>query len=161
MRAVVQRVREAEVSVDGVSVGRIGRGLVLLVGLAVDDGEDAVIWMARKLAGLRLFDDPLHAGQRSVVEAGAEMLAVSQFTVVADCHKGRRPSYDAAMPAVQAAGLFERFVTALRAEGGAVETGRFGATMEVRLVNDGPLTLIVDSPPTVRVVSPRGQNPDP
>jgi D-aminoacyl-tRNA deacylase len=146
VRVVVQRVREAEVTVDGVSVGRIGRGLVLLAGLAKDDDETAVQWMARKIAGLRIFDDATHGMQASVVEIGGDVLAVSQFTVMADCRKGRRPSYDGAMPAEKAAALFDRFVTHLRAEVGAVATGRFGATMHVRLVNDGPFTIIVDSP---------------
>lgn len=146
MRVVVQRVREAEVTVNGVAVGRIGRGLVLLAGLAKADSEDTVRWMARKIAGLRLFEDDTGTAQRSVVELGAEVLAVSQFTVVADCHKGRRPSYDGAMPSAEAAVLFEEFVRALRDEIGTVATGRFGATMEVRLVNDGPLTVIVESP---------------
>jgi D-tyrosyl-tRNA(Tyr) deacylase len=146
MRVVLQRVREAEVTVGGASVGRIGRGLVILGGLAVHDREETVRWMARKIASLRIFDDGTGAQERSVVEASAEVLAVSQFTVVADCRKGRRPSYDDAMPAGKAAGLFEHFVTALRGEVGSVTTGRFGATMHVRLVNDGPLTLVIDSP---------------
>jgi D-aminoacyl-tRNA deacylase len=146
MRVVVQRVREAEVVVDDASVGRIGSGLVLLVGLAVGDDPDAIAWMAHKIAGLRLFDD--HAGplRRSVGEVGGGVLAVSQFTLLADCRKGRRPSFDGALPASQAAPLFELFVARLRQEVAAVATGRFGTTMEVRLVNDGPFTLVIDSP---------------
>jgi len=150
MRVVVQRVREAEVAVDGVSVGRIGRGLVLLVGLAVDDGADDLAWMARKIASLRVFDDDTGALAASVGEIGGGVLAVSQFTLLADCRKGRRPSFDAAMPASDAAPLFDRFVERLRNEVGVVETGRFGASMEVRFVNDGPFTLVVESPRTSR-----------
>lgn len=146
MRVVVQRVREAEVAADGAVVGRIGRGLVLLVGLAVGDGADEVAWMARKIAGLRLFDGDAGALQGSVVEVGGGVLAVSQFTLLADARKGRRPSFDGAMPAAEAAPLFETFVARLREEIAVVATGRFGAAMEVRLVNDGPFTLIVDSP---------------
>lgn len=146
MRAVLQRVSEAEVSVAGRSVGSIGHGLVVLAGLADGDGEDDVVWMARKVAGLRLFDDGAGVAQQSVVEAGAAVLAVSQFTLVADCRKGRRPSYDRAMPTDAAALLFERFVAALQSEIANVATGIFGATMCVHLVNDGPYTLVIDSP---------------
>ncbi len=145
MRAVVQRVREADVTVDGLVVGRIGRGLVVLAGLARGDGIDEVVWMARKIAGLRVFDAA--AGERSVVEAGAAVLAISQFTLLADVRKGRRPSYDRALPSEAAAPLFERFVAELRAIVDTVATGRFGASMHVRLVNDGPFTLAIESPP--------------
>ncbi len=145
MRTVVQRVREAEVSVDGGSVERIGRGLVILVGIARGDGSDEAAWMARKIAALRVFDDEATGSQLSVVEARAEVLAISQFTLLADCGKGRRPSYDDAMPAEAALGLFERFVEELDAIVGVVATGRFGADMAVRLVNDGPFTLVIDS----------------
>jgi D-tyrosyl-tRNA(Tyr) deacylase len=153
MRVVIQRVREAEVTVDDVSVGRIGPGLVLLVGLAHGDGEPQLEWMARKVAGLRVFDDATGPSRASVVEVGGGLLAISQFTVVADCHKGRRPSYDAAMPSAEAARLFARFVELLRGEIAIVETGRFGATMHVHLVNDGPFTLVLDAP------RPRDLNP--
>ena len=149
MRAVLQRVLEAEVVVDGASIGRIGRGLVVLAGLAQSDGADDVEWMARKIAGLRVFE-VVGQAQQSVVEAGAAVLAVSQFTLMADCRKGRRPSYDAAMTSADAAHLFDRFVAALRAEIRTVETGRFGAMMRVRLVNEGPYTLVVDSPRSTR-----------
>lgn len=146
MRVVVQRVLEAEVLVDGVSVGRIGRGLALLVGLAVGDDQRDVEWMARKVAGLRVFDDGTVGAERSVVEIEGEVLAVSQFTLSADCRKGRRPSFDRAMPADDAAPLFERFCHALARDVGAVATGRFGARMHVRTNNDGPFTLVIDSP---------------
>lgn len=146
MRIVAQRVSEAEVTVDGASVGRIARGLLLLVGLGVDDGLEQVRWMAGKIAGLRVFDDATGAPSRlSVVEAGGAVLAVSQFTLLADCRKGRRPSYDGAMAAESACDLFERFVGELRMVVREVATGRFGADMRVRLVNDGPFTLVVDS----------------
>ena len=146
MRAVLQRVTEAEVVVEGTSIARIGRGLVVLAGLGTDDGLPDVNWMARKIASLRILDGAGSGAQQSVVEADAAVLAVSQFTLMADCRKGRRPSYDAAMVSGDAARLFERFVEALRAEIRTVETGRFGALMQVRLVNDGPYTLIVDAP---------------
>jgi D-tyrosyl-tRNA(Tyr) deacylase len=145
VRVVVQRVREADVTVDGDVVGRIARGLVVLAGLARGDGVDEVVWMARKIAGLRVFDDI--AERRSVVEVGGAVLAISQFTLIGDTRKGRRPSYDRALPSEAAAPLFERFVTELRGVVGSVATGRFGAHMDVRLVNDGPFTLVIDAPP--------------
>lgn len=148
MRVVVQRVRAAEVTVDGASVGRIGRGLVLLVGLAVGDGPDDLAWMARTIAGLRLFDGDAGPLQGSVVDVGGGVLAVSQFTLLADVRKGRRPSFDGALPAPEAASLFDAFVARLQELVGIVATGRFGATMEVHLVNDGPFTIVVDSPRT-------------
>jgi D-tyrosyl-tRNA(Tyr) deacylase len=150
----VQRVREAEVVVDGVAIAHIDRGLVILAGLGADDGLEDVEWMARKIASLRILDAVDSVALRSVVEADAAVLAVSQFTLMADCRKGRRPSYDAAMPSAEAARLFDAFVSALRAEIRMVETGRFGAAMEVRLVNDGPYTLIVDSPRASRARAP-------
>jgi D-tyrosyl-tRNA(Tyr) deacylase len=146
MRVVAQRVAEAEVSVDGVSVGRIGPGLLLLVGVAAGDGVEHAEWSARKIASLRIFDDESGApSRRSVTEVGGAVLAVSQFTLLADCRKGRRPSYDGAMPGAEAEVLFDRFVSELRTIVAQVETGRFGAEMLVRLVNDGPFTLVVDS----------------
>ena len=148
MRVVVQRVREAEVTVDGASVGSIGHGLVLLVGLAVGDGPAEADWMARKIAGLRLFDDADGPLRRSVGEVGGGVLAVSQFTLLADSRKGRRPSFDRAMPARDAEPLFASFVARLREAIAVVATGRFGAGMHVRLVNDGPFTLVIDSPRT-------------
>lgn len=149
MRVVIQRVLEAEVTVDGASAGRIGPGLVVLAGLGRDDREEDVTWMARKIATLRLLEDPDSNSERSVVETDAEVLAISQFTLLADCRKGRRPSYDRAQPADVAAGLFARFVDELRARVGRVATGRFGAHMCVHLVNDGPLTIVLDSPPAL------------
>jgi D-tyrosyl-tRNA(Tyr) deacylase len=143
-------VTEAKVLVDGAAIARIGRGLLVLAGLGTDDGVDDVTWMARKIASLRIFEVAGSVGRHSVVEADAEVLAVSQFTLMADCRKGRRPSYDAAMASSAAERLFESFVSALREEIRTVNTGRFGAMMTVHLVNDGPYTLIVDSPRTQR-----------
>lgn len=145
MRVVVQRVRAAEVFVDGRSVGSIGAGLLVLAGLGRDDGPAELAWMARKVAQLRVFDDVSARTQKSVAEIKGEVLVVSQFTLLADCRKGRRPSYDLAMPADAARPLFERFVEELRPLVGRVATGAFGADMRVHLVNDGPLTLVVDS----------------
>lgn len=159
MRVVIQRVREAEVIVDGATVGRIGVGLALLVGLEVGDGVPHVAWMARKIAGLRVFDGDDGPGRWSVGEIGGAVLAVSQFTLVADCRTGRRPSFDRAMPAGDAAALFEHFVTLLRAEVGSVATGRFGASMQVRLVNDGPMTLVIEAPGFAETARP-GQKSD-
>jgi D-tyrosyl-tRNA(Tyr) deacylase len=138
-------VREAEVTVDGVSVGRIGRGLVLLAGIAVGDGVADVAWMAAKIAGLRLFEDDKGGLQRSVVEIGGGILAISQFTLLADCRKGRRPSFDGAMRGPDAEPLFDAFVADLRDRVALVATGRFGNTMDVGLVNDGPFTIVVES----------------
>lgn len=149
MKVVIQRAREAQVIVGGECVGRIGAGLVVLAGLGRDDGEQDVVWMARKITTLRLFEDPATAVQRSVVEAGGALLVISQFTLLADCRRGRRPSYDRAMEADTATTLFERFIGELRAHAPHVATGRFGAHMQVHLVNDGPFTLIVESPGSV------------
>ncbi len=146
MRVVVQRVREAEVTADGEVLGRIGHGLVLLVGVAVGDGPADVAWMARKIAGLRVFDGDGRALRGSVADVDGGVLAVSQFTLLADARKGRRPSFDGAMPANEAAPLFDEFVARLREAIAVVATGRFGAAMEVRLVNDGPFTVILESP---------------
>lgn len=144
MRVVVQRVREAEVVVDDHSVARIGRGLLVLAGLGRGDGPTELAWMARKVVGLRVFDRASEGGQDSVVEVGGELMVVSQFTLLADCRQGRRPSYDRALPADVARPLFERFVDELRMYVRRVATGIFGADMSVRLVNDGPFTLVID-----------------
>lgn len=146
MRVVLQRVAEAEVTVGETPVGRIGRGLVLLVGIAVGDRSEHARWMAGKIAGLRVFDDDAGTpSSSSVVEIGGAILAVSQFTLLADCRKGRRPSYDRAMAASEAAAVFACFMEELRGVVPRVETGQFGADMRVRLVNDGPFTLVIDS----------------
>ncbi len=144
MRLVLQRVLSASVRVDGETVGAIGAGLLILAGVERDDGPEAVDRAAAKLAGLRVFEDASGRMTDSAVDVGAELLVVSQFTLAASLDKGRRPSFDNAAPAAQAAPLVERLVTALRARGLRVETGRFGARMEVELVNDGPVTFVLD-----------------
>lgn len=141
MRAVLQRVSRAEVRVDGEVVGAIGTGLVALVGVKPGDGPDQVALLARKIADLRI----LHHEQ-SVLDAGAEVLVVSQFTLYADTAKGRRPSWNAAAPGPVAEPVVEQVVAALRARGIRVATGVFGAHMEVDLVNDGPVTIVLDLP---------------
>jgi D-tyrosyl-tRNA(Tyr) deacylase len=145
MRAVVQRVRHAAVTVDGRVTGRIGPGLLVFAGVATDDGPADVEYIAGKLRDLRIFPDEHGRMNRSVVESGGGLLVVSQFTLHADCRKGRRPSFDAAAPAPLAETLYESLVAALRESGLAVETGVFQAHMEVDLLNDGPVTMLLDS----------------
>ena len=142
MRMVIQRVSRAEVRVDGEVVGRIDTGLVALVGLQRGDGDELIERAARRLATLRIFSDDHGRMNRGLDEVGGAVLAVSQFTLAGSIRKGRRPSFDHAMAGDQAAPLFERFLDLLRAEGVRVETGVFGALMDVELVNDGPVTLI-------------------
>ncbi len=145
MRAVVQRVARAEVRVDGRVVGRIGPGLVALVGVAKGDTEETGKALAEKLLNLRIFDDDEGRMNRSLLETGGGVLCVSQFTLLGDCRKGRRPSYDRAASPQEAQSLYEAFLESLRAPGVRVESGRFRAMMEVELVNDGPVTLLLDS----------------
>ncbi len=145
MRAVLQRVSRASVEVDGAIVGRIGIGWLVLVGIAKGDVDDDADRLADKVAGLRAFPDEAGKMNRSISEAGGSLLVVSQFTLLADCRAGRRPSFtDAADPAV-AERLYLRFADRLSAEGLAVETGVFRADMKVELVNDGPVTFLLDS----------------
>ncbi|MCS7240030.1 MAG: D-aminoacyl-tRNA deacylase [Candidatus Bipolaricaulota bacterium] len=144
MRIVLQRVREAWVSVDGKEVARIGPGFLLLVGIGKDDAEEEVIFWAKKIPDLRIFADEAGKLNRSLREVGGEVLCVSQFTLYGDVLTGRRPSFDRAASAEMARALYERFVHALCAEGISVKTGVFGAHMEVGLVNDGPVTLILE-----------------
>ncbi len=146
MLAVVQRVACASVSVDGASVSAIGAGLLVLLGVARSDTGDAAAWLARKIAGLRVFPGPEGAAEQSVLERGGAVLAVSQFTLFGNCSKGRRPSFSRAAPGPEARTLYEAFCERLRDEGVTVRTGHFGAKMEVSLVNDGPYTLLVASP---------------
>lgn len=142
----MQRVREASVGVDGRKVGAIGPGLLVLAGMAVDDAEDDRDWLARKIVALRIFDDDAGVMNRSVADATGDVLAVSQFTLYASTKKGNRPSWSAAAPPEVAAPMFEAFVGALAASlGKPVATGIFGATMQVSLVNDGPVTIWLDS----------------
>jgi len=145
MRAVVQRVAQARVRVDGQVTGEIGPGIVALVGVARTDTEAAARQLAEKIAGLRLFNDAEGKMNLSLQEVGGAVLAISQFTLYGDTRKGRRPSFDRAAPAEQARALYEAFVAALRALGLKVETGVFQAMMEVELTNAGPVTLLVDT----------------
>ena len=146
MRALVQRVREARVTVDGRVTGAIGTGLLVLAGMAADDTPDDNAWLVRKIVQLRIFDDEAGVMNRSVQDVGGAILAVSQFTLYASTRKGNRPSYSAAAPPEQAAPAFAAFVDALAAAlGRPVPTGVFGAHMEVALVNDGPVTISLDS----------------
>lgn len=145
MRAVVQRVARAEVCVDGETVGRIGRGLMVLVGVGTEDEADDAVALARKIAGLRIFKDDEGDMNRDVRESGGAILVVSQFTLHGDARKGRRPSFIAAARPEKAEPLFERLVAELRREGLETATGRFGAMMEVELVNDGPVTILLDT----------------
>lgn len=146
MRILVQRVLEARVEVGGETVGRIDRGLLLFVGLGGEDADESTLApMARKVANLRIMADPEGRMNLSLLDATREVLAVSQFTLYADCRKGRRPSFVGAAPPDRARLLFDRFVQLLGAEGLRVETGRFGADMAVHLVNDGPVTIWLDS----------------
>lgn len=146
MRLVVQRVSRASVTIDGEIVGSIGKGLLVLVGIREGDGEKEIEFFADKLVNLRIFPDADDKMNLSLVDVGGEILVVSQFTLYGDCKKGRRPSFiDAAGPDV-AIPIYEQFVERLRQKGVSVETGRFGAMMDVELVNDGPVTLILESP---------------
>lgn len=145
MRAVVQRVTEASVEVDGVRVGAVDRGLLVLLGVADGDTDADRAWMVRKLAGLRIFRDDEGRMNLDVAAAGGEVLLVSQFTLLADCRRGHRPSFiEAAAPDV-AAPMVEAVADDLRGRGLHVETGRFAADMKVRLLNDGPVTITLDS----------------
>ncbi|HPK02758.1 MAG TPA: D-aminoacyl-tRNA deacylase [Candidatus Sumerlaeota bacterium] len=148
MRVLIQRVCRASVTVDGELIGAIRRGLLLLVGIGQEDAADdgaALAPMADKILNLRILADAEGRMNRSLLDAGGEILAVSQFTLHADCRRGRRPSFTAAAPPAIAARLFDDFVARLRASGLKVETGRFGAMMDVALVNDGPVTIWLDS----------------
>jgi D-tyrosyl-tRNA(Tyr) deacylase len=145
VRVVLQRVKSASVTVDGERISEIGPGLLLLVGVATGDGEAEAGWLANKVAGLRIVADDEGKMNRSVVKSGGEVLAVSQFTLLGDTRKGRRPSFVGAAPPEVAEPLFDLFCERLREAGvRAVETGRFGAMMDVALVNDGPVTLVLE-----------------
>lgn len=144
MRVVLQRVSRAEVRIDGEVVGRIDRGLLVLLGIAAGDTVEDARWLAEKIVSLRVFNDDAGKMNRDLTEIRGSVLVVSQFTLYGDCRKGRRPSFVAAAPPETAIPLYEAFVHSVRALGVPVETGRFGAMMEVELVNDGPVTLILD-----------------
>lgn len=144
MRAVVQRVSERSVMVAGEQVARIGRGLLVLLGVAASDGTRQAEMLAEKIAHLRIFEDDQGRLNRSLIEIGGELLVVSQFTVLGECRGGRRPSFTAAAPAEQAARLYAHFVQAAGRCGVPVQTGKFRALMAVALVNEGPVTLVVE-----------------
>jgi D-tyrosyl-tRNA(Tyr) deacylase len=151
MRAVIQRVREAAVAVDDQTVGAIGFGLMILVGVAHDDQEEDARWLAQKIATLRIFEDAAGKFNLSALDIGASALVVSQFTLYADARRGRRPDFIAAARPEIAEPLIERLVALLREQGLHVETGKFQARMLVKISNDGPVTIILDSPPKDRV----------
>ena len=145
MRAVVQRVSRAAVEVDGDVVGEIGRGSLVLLGVGHDDTEQEAQKLLRKLLGLRIMEDGEGKTNLALADVAGELLVVSQFTLFANCRRGRRPSFTDAAAPEQAEALYERFVSLARAESVRVETGSFGAKMEVSLVNDGPFTVVLDT----------------
>jgi D-tyrosyl-tRNA(Tyr) deacylase len=145
MRAVIQRVSQASVMVEGQVTGAIERGLLVLLGVATDDTDDDAHQLADKIVQLRIFEDDAGKMNLSLGEAGGAMLVVSQFTLYGDCRKGRRPSFIAAAPPELAERLYQTFIAAVGTQGIRVETGRFRAHMDVALVNDGPVTLLLDS----------------
>jgi D-tyrosyl-tRNA(Tyr) deacylase len=145
MRAVIQRVKEAHVDVAGATVGSIKTGLLVLVGVTSSDTPKDAEYLADKIVHLRIFPDDVRRMNRSLIEAQAALLVISQFTLYGDCRKGRRPSFDQAAPPDQAKALYEYLVERLRLSNTIVETGVFQAEMEVYLVNDGPVTFVLDS----------------
>jgi len=145
MRAVVQRVSRARVTVNGEITGQIGLGLLVLLGVGRDDTEADATYLAEKICGLRVFEDAQGKMNRSVQDAGGSVLAVSQFTLYGDVRRGKRPSFDAAAPPERARQLYEFFVAQIRAPGLRCETGRFQEMMQVELVNEGPVTILLDS----------------
>lgn len=144
MKVVVQRVSEASVTVDGLLKARIGKGLLVLVGVEKGDGDDQAGWLAAKLVNLRIFADDQGKMNRSLLEVGGEILSVSQFTLAGSVRRGRRPSFDKAAPGPEAQRLYTRFLRHLEKTGAVVKDGCFGSMMEVRLVNDGPVTFVVE-----------------
>jgi len=145
MRAVVQRVKKSWVTADNEVIGRIDMGLLVLLGVAKADTPSDAEYLANKIANLRIFEDDDAKMNRSLLSIGGQMLAVSQFTLLGDCRKGRRPSFTAAAEPQRALVLYENFVREVHRLGISVETGRFQSTMEVGLINDGPVTLVLDS----------------
>lgn len=146
MRAVIQRVSSASVTIDGQVKSSIGKGLLILLGVGYEDGQEDIDWLVKKISGLRIFDDEAGVMNRSVVDVGGEALVVSQFTLMASTKKGNRPSYIHAAGHEIAVPLYESFCTALsEAVGKPVGTGEFGADMKVALVNDGPVTICIDT----------------
>lgn len=145
MRAVIQRASKAKVTVEAETVGEIGKGFVVLLGVEESDTEEDVAYLVRKIANMRIFEDDNEKMNRSLKDVEGEILSISQFTLHADTKKGNRPSFTAAAGPEQAATLYESFNNQLSAEGINVATGKFGAHMEVSLVNDGPVTILIDS----------------
>jgi len=145
MRLLIQHVAEAEVQVDHLTVGKIGKGLLVFVGIHSEDTQEDCLWLKDKLINLRIFVDAHEKMNLSIQDIGGELLIVSQFTLYADCAKGRRPSFIQAAPPAVAEPLYNHFVDLLKGSVQIVQTGRFGAHMQVRLMNDGPLTFWIDS----------------
>jgi D-tyrosyl-tRNA(Tyr) deacylase len=145
MKAVIQRVKSAQVCVDGRVTGKIEQGLLVLLGVGKGDGESDLSFLTSKIPELRIFEDASGKFNLSLREIGGEMLVVSQFTLYGDCRRGRRPSFTDAEDPTQAKILYERFISKLKEQGIPVETGEFQAKMEVHLINDGPVTLLLDS----------------
>lgn len=146
MRAVVQRVTNSDVKVEGQVLGAIDTGLMVLLGVGPDDGEKEIEWLAKKIVKLRIFPDDEGRMNKSLIDAGGSCLIISQFTLMGDCRKGNRPSFiHAAKPEI-AEPLYERFIEAVAAHGVPVQSGKFGGYMMVSLINDGPVTLIIDTP---------------
>lgn len=144
MKAVIQRVSSASVTVDGQVVGQIAQGIMVLLGIEKGDTEAPADWLAEKIVGLRIFEDEAGKMNRSLVDIGGAVLAVSQFTLAGNCDKGRRPSFDTAAPAEDGRRLYDYFVEALKRQNVPVQTGVFQADMQVALVNDGPVTFILE-----------------
>lgn len=146
MRAVVQRVSQAHVTVQGEEIGRIAAGLLVLLGVQTGDSEKDASYLADKIAGLRIFEDDQGKMNLSLLETGGSMLIVSQFTLLGDCRKGRRPSFTDAAPPAEANALYERFCELIRQKNISVATGKFQADMQVTLTNSGPVTMLLESP---------------
>ncbi len=145
MRSVLQRVKSAKVSIDGEVVGKIGTGLLVLLGVCDEDTDKDLVYLADKITGLRIFEDSDEKMNLSLEDIGGELLVVSQFTLYGDCRKGRRPSFTSAGNPEYANSMYEKFVEYLKGKGFSVKTGRFGADMQVELINDGPVTMLLDS----------------
>ena len=145
MRAVIQRVDEAKVTVEGNVIGAVSKGLLVLIAVGMEDSPEDVLFLKRKILNLRIFEDSQGTMNRSLLEVGGELLIVSQFTLYGDCRKGNRPSYSRAAPPSRAHELYQELVRQIESERVSVRTGRFQAMMKVSLVNDGPVTIIVDS----------------
>ncbi|MEE8479762.1 MAG: D-aminoacyl-tRNA deacylase [Desulfobacterales bacterium] len=145
MRAVIQRVKESSVTVKNEIIGKIGRGLLVLLGVANEDKTNDAEYLADKITNLRIFEDDKGKMNRSLLETGGEMIVVSQFTLLGDCRKGRRPSFVNAADPEKANKLYEHFIKEVRQKGVSVKTGRFRAMMEVSLINDGPVTIILEN----------------